>query len=323
MNVIRRTFKILAPGNSLQRRTAYSLAVVRMILAPVIFMAIYYLFRMGWLVDRIVNVDAPAAALAQQASIEMLEARRAERNYLVLRDASYLAANHEAVAKTQQTLSDIAITESNDNDSLQTAVDALALYGRQLQQAVAILDRPEQSTTNRVQTLVKDYERDLDELLRRSRRVSRRRLMDEVRERVDSFDSQISKTIEETDPELQRLTEDLQTSSEAVLQQTAHLESVNWARVQADHANARRLLRQAEWALSIVSALTILVSIWVSYVLPRQVVKPLLSLKEAVDHAAQGNYEIDFDVSGKGEVVDLVESLRRMLASLHPKRWRV
>ncbi len=323
MNVIRRTFKILAPGNSLQRRTAYSLAVVRMILAPVIFMAIYYLFRMGWLVDRIVNVDAPAAALAQQASIEMLEARRAERNYLVLRDASYLAANHEAVAKTQQTLSDIAITESNDNDSLQNAVDALALYGRQLQQAVTILDRPGQSTTNRVQTLVKDYERDLEQLLNRSPRVSRRRLMDELRQRVDSFDAQISKTTEETDPELQKLTEDLQTSSAAVLQQTAHLESVNWARVQADHADARRLLHEAEWALSIVSALTVLVSIWVSYVLPRQVVKPLLSLKEAVDHAAEGNYEIDFDVSGKGEVVDLVESLRRMLASLHPKRWRI
>jgi hypothetical protein len=38
-----------------------------------------------------------------------------------------------------------------------------------------------------------------------------------------------------------------------------------------------------------------------------------------VDHAAQGNYEIDFDVHGKGEIVDLVESLRRMLASIRPK----
>jgi nitrogen fixation/metabolism regulation signal transduction histidine kinase len=322
MNVIRRTFKILAPGNSLQRRIAYSLAGVRLILAPVIFMAIYYLFRMGWVVDRIVNVDAPAAALAQQASIEMLEARRAERNYLVLRDASYLAANHDALAKTRQTLSDIAIAESNDNASLQKATDALALYNHQLEQAVSVLDRPGQSSTSRVQNVVKDYEKDLDDLLRRSGRISRRRLMDELRLRVDSFDTQISKSAEETDPELQQLTEELQSSSAAVLQETSHLESVNWARVQADHAGARKLLRQAEWALSIVSVLTLIVSIWVSYFLPRQVVKPLLSLKEAVDHAAEGNYEIDFDVSGKGEIVDLVESLRRMLSALHPKRWR-
>src|SRR5262252_8577321 len=102
MDIVRRTFRILAPGSSLQRRIAYSLALVRVILAPVICMAIYYLFRMGWVVDRIVNIDAPAAALAQQASIEMLQARRAERNYLVLRDASYLAENHDATAKTQR-----------------------------------------------------------------------------------------------------------------------------------------------------------------------------------------------------------------------------
>ena len=83
---IRKSFKILAPGSSLRRRTAYSLAIVRLILVPVIVLAVYYLFRMGWIVDRIVNVDAPAAALAQQSSIDMLEARRAERNYLLFHD---------------------------------------------------------------------------------------------------------------------------------------------------------------------------------------------------------------------------------------------
>ena len=105
----------------MQRRTAYSLALVRFILAPVIFLAVYYLFRMGWIVDRIVNVDAPASAIAQQASIEMLEARRAERNYLLLHDAIDLATNHDAVAKTEQTLRDIQNLENNDIDIVQKA----------------------------------------------------------------------------------------------------------------------------------------------------------------------------------------------------------
>src|SRR5258706_3764152 len=131
MRAIAKSFKILAPGNSLQRRTAYSLALVRLILAPVIFLAVYYLFRMGWIVDRIVNVDAPASALAQQASIEMLEARRAERNYLLLHDAVYLAANHEAVAKTQQTLDDIQNLGTDDQVALQKAKKALSLYQQQ------------------------------------------------------------------------------------------------------------------------------------------------------------------------------------------------
>jgi len=316
---IPKSFKILAPGNSLRRRTAYSLALVRLILVPVIFLAVYYLFRMGWIVDRIVNVDAPASALAQQASIEMLEARRAERNYLLLHDAVYLAANHEAVAKTQQTLDDIQNLGTDDQVALQKAKKALSLYQQQFAEAVADLDRPGQAPKDRVQAVVKAYESDLDELLKHSTRLRRERLMEELRQRIDSFDAQISNTVEEGNPALQRITEDLQKSSEEVLRNTADLEAVNWARVQKDHANARKLLHEAEWALSIVSALTLLISIWVSYILPRQVVKPLLSLKEAIDHAANGDNEIEFDVQGKGEIVDLVESLRRMLDSLRPK----
>jgi HAMP domain-containing protein len=49
-------------------------------------------------------------------------------------------------------------------------------------------------------------------------------------------------------------------------------------------------------------------------VLPRQVVKPLIGLKEAVDHAASGNYRIDFELRGEGEVVELAKSVRNLIA---------
>ncbi len=50
--------------------------------------------------------------------------------------------------------------------------------------------------------------------------------------------------------------------------------------------------------------------------LPRQVVKPLQELKEAVDHAASGNYLIDFELRGQAEVVELAKSLRRLVAHM-------
>src|SRR5256885_4197105 len=79
---IRRSFQVFTPGSSLRRRVAYSLAIVRVVLVPVIFLAVYYLFQIGRIVDRIVSFDAPAATLAQQATIDMLDARRTDRNYL-------------------------------------------------------------------------------------------------------------------------------------------------------------------------------------------------------------------------------------------------
>jgi CHASE3 domain sensor protein len=316
---IPKSFKILAPGDSLRRRTAVSLAIVRLVLAPVIFLAVYYLFRMGWIVDRIVNVDAPASALAQQASIEMLEARRAERNYLLLHDPTYLISNREAIQNVQQVLDSIQNLESDDHETLQKANEALTHYRQQFAEAVSVLDRPGQRQTDRIQAVVKAYEEDLDNLLKRSGRIRRERLMEELRQRVGSFDTQIFRTVEEGNPGLPQVADGLQQSSQDILEQTAALESANWARVQKGHANARKLIREAEWSLGIVSAITLLMSIWVSYVLPRQVIKPLLSLKEAVDHAALGNYEIEFDVHGKGEIVDLVESLRRMLTSIRQR----
>src|SRR5579872_6895516 len=102
-----RKFPIFTPSTPLRRRVAYSLAIVRLILAPVILLAVYYLFQMGWIVDRIVSVDAPAATLAQQASIQMLEARRAERNYFLLRDQSDVKQNAESLANVTQIVDNI------------------------------------------------------------------------------------------------------------------------------------------------------------------------------------------------------------------------
>src|SRR6202035_3621760 len=111
---MRKTFRIFTPGTSLRRRVAYSFAIVRLVLAPVILLAVYYLFQMGSIVDRIVGVDAPAAALAQQASIQMLEARRAERNYSLLRDTAYVNTNQDLIVEVADILTRIRNLEPEE-----------------------------------------------------------------------------------------------------------------------------------------------------------------------------------------------------------------
>jgi methyl-accepting chemotaxis protein len=316
---IRKSFQILAPGNSLRRRTAYRLALVRLILVPVIVLAVYYLVRMGWIVDRIVNVDAPAAGLAQQVSIEMLEARRAERNYLLFQATTYLATNRAALLKTQQALQAIQNLEPNDQGVVQEASEAPTLYQPRFSGAASALGKPGQEPTDRIRAVVKAYEQDPENLLKRAKRSKRPQLVEDLRRQVSSFDSQITQTAQQGNRTLQQVTADLQDSSQKILSIAADVESRNWSRVQLGHADARHLIERAEWALSVVSAVTLLMSIWVSYTLPRAVVKPLLNLKGAVDHAAEENFEIDFDVQGKGEIVDLTESLRGLLAAVRQK----
>src|SRR5262249_12503869 len=113
---IRRSFQVLVPGPSLRRRVAYSLAIVRLILVPVIVLSVYYLLKVGWLVDRIVSYDAPAATLSQQASIQMLEARHMERNYLLLYDPTSLQGNRDSVKKIEEILTAIHDLHPTDQD---------------------------------------------------------------------------------------------------------------------------------------------------------------------------------------------------------------
>ncbi len=313
---LRRSFRIFAPGSSLRRRVAYSLAVVRLILVPVIFLAVYYLFKMGLIVDQIVNVDAPVTTLAEQISVHMLDARRAERSYFLLRDPEYLTANQQAITQVKEILRQIRSLASEEQPSTEAALRNLTLYEQQLTDAVSLAREPGGTAVDRVQQVVQAYEKDLNDLLKQARRRSRAQLIDNLRSQVGAFDAQITSTMEAGDPTLRRVAPALQASSDLVLETAAELEKRSWGRVEHDHQEARQLLHRAEWVLIVVSGITLLLSVWISFVLPRQVVKPLLELKEAVDHAASGNYLIDFELRGQGEVVELAKSVRRLIAHL-------
>jgi len=317
---IRKTFAIFTSGTSLRRRVLYSFAIVRLVLAPVILLAVYYLFQMGRVVDRIVSVDAPAASLAQQASIQMLEARRAEQNYSLLLDTAYVNANHDLIVEVTDILTKIRNLEPEEQATIQKALESMRFYQQQFGAAVAAMGHSGNTPRERIDTVVRNYERDLNGLVQKDSHKSRAKLVDELRTQVDSFDAEITNTVETGDPTFRRYASDIESSSHEVFGLTSGLEARNWQRVQDDHMKAQRLLRHAEWVLSIVSAVVILLSAWITVTLPREIVKPLISLKNAVDDAASGNYQIEFELEGEGEIVDLAKSVCNLISHITPVR---
>ena len=320
---IRKTFAIFTPATSLRRRVLYSFAIVRLVLAPVILLAVYYLFQMGWIVDRIVSVDAPAATLVQQASIQMQEARRAERNYFLLRDTAYVDTNHELLAEVTHTLTNIRNLEPGEEATTHKVLEATQLYQQQFAVAVAAMGQPGDAPRERIEGVVSNYERELNDVMQKDSHVSRAKLVDELRTQVGSFDAEITKTMEMGDPTFRRYASEIESSSQQVFDLTSALEARIWQRVQEDHGKAQRLLRRAEWVLSIVSAVVILLSVWITFTLPREIVKPLISLKDAVNDAASGNYQVEFELEGKGEIVDLAKSVGNLISHITNVRQTV
>lgn len=313
---MRKRFAIFAPGVPLGRRVVFSLAIVRLILAPVILLAVYYLFEMGWIVDRIVNVDAPAATLAQQASIQMLEARHAERNFFLLHDPASVQEIQVSLESVGRILDQINELQPEEQTTIQTSRNALNGYQQEFAAAVSYLGQPGGPTRDRIDAVVQNYEKALNDVVRENQRNSRAKLIDQLRSQVDSFDTQMISAAQTSDPRLRQISEKLDGSNRQFSSLTSMLEARNWQRVQDDHQSARRLLHRAEWVLSIVSAFTIILSVWMSFVLPRQVVKPLVSLKQAVDHAASGNYQVEIEFQGSGEVVELAKSVQNLIVQV-------
>ena len=213
-----------------------------------------------------------------------------------------------------ESIGEIRDLESGERAATEQALESATQYGRQFSGVVSQAEKPGSTPIERTQEVVRAYERDLNDLLKQARRKTRTQLIDDLRSQVNSFDVQIANTVEVEEPTLRQITSGLQASSQQVLQLASELESRSWARVQQDHKDARYLLYRAEWVLSIVSGLTLLLSVWISFALPRQVVKPLLDLRDAVDHAASGNYQIDFELRGEGEVVELAKSVHNLIA---------
>jgi CHASE3 domain sensor protein len=304
----------------LRRKVAYSLAIVRLILVPVILLAIYYLFAMGRIVDRIVSVDAPVATLADHASTAMLEARRAEQNYFLLHTPEDLETNRQALSRLEQLVASCGDLQPREKPTVEKIQAQVKIYRQRFQEIVSHMREPSRAPFERIEEVVQAYEKDLDELLKRGRKYNRGQLVEELRSRVGSFDAQITATLEVEDPQVRQATVDLGTSSDAVLRLAGDLEKRSWERVQRNHEEAGALLRRAEWVLISISALTLLVSVWVSFILPRAAVRPLVDLKAAVDHAAAGNYEIEFDLQGEAEVVQLAASVRNLIAHLREKK---
>src|SRR6202048_4321574 len=106
----------------------------------------------------------------------MLDARRAERNYLLLNDPSSLQAARDSLTRIEQILNAIRDLNPSDQELTQQALDALHEYRQRLETSVALVEKPGQAPADRINALIAAYERDLDSLLKSARYKSRAQL---------------------------------------------------------------------------------------------------------------------------------------------------
>jgi CHASE3 domain sensor protein len=313
---VRKRFRVFARGTSLRRRVAYSLAIVRAILVPVIFLAVYYLFAMGRIVDQIVSIDAPVATEAGQVLTEMQDAQIAQSNYFLLHDPKYLQENRDAMAKMDQLLVTCDSQQPVERATIQITRDQEELYRHRLDEAVLRMGSLEPGTPGQIEEVVRAYEKDLNDIIQHGKKRPPAELMEDIGARVNSLDPEITQRLVAEDPAFRQIAFDLESSSRQIARLSTDLRDRSWQRVEREHADARRLVRRAEIVLLVVSSIVLILSILVSFILPREVAKPLADLRQAIDHALTGDYDVEIKVEGEGEIVELASGIRELIGHL-------
>jgi len=150
-------------------------------------------------VDRIVNVDAAGAKLAEQASIEILEARRAARNYLCPRpgiSSDEPEITHQCEASPGSYLG----TEPGDETIVQQGPRTQAYissnFAGRFRRWTEVKARPAQ----RIREAVLAYEKDLDDLVRKAKHESRGQLIQELALESDRLISRVTEAIQVGSP---------------------------------------------------------------------------------------------------------------------------
>jgi len=176
----------------MRRRIAYSLAIVRLILVPVILLAVYYLFRMGWIVDQIVSVHAAVAMQAERASIVMLDAQRTERNYFLLHDPADLKSNQQTVENLRKMVQSFGRVQPQEAIAIRKMQADLGTYQQAMGKAAQRIGEAGQPRIDRLRVAVFSYEQDLNKILQGAHRGSRASLVRELHDRTSKFDSEIA-----------------------------------------------------------------------------------------------------------------------------------
>src|SRR6202043_3229842 len=110
----------------------------------------------------------------------------------------------DLLAEVKDILTRIRNLEPEEQATTQKALEAMHDYQQQFAAAVAAMGQPGNAPRERIEAVVRNYERDLNGLVREGSHKSRARLVDEVRTQVNSFDAEITNTLETGDPTFRR-----------------------------------------------------------------------------------------------------------------------
>ncbi len=303
---------------SMKGRIGLGITISRLIFLPVIFLAVYYIAGMVNATNQIATVDAKVARLAEQIISEIGEMRRAEKNYLLLKDPTYLKKINELSQLVIAQIEDGLLISSTERSRFAAMKVAVKAYVTNIE-IISQSSEPVQDAAalNQFSSMVQSYQERIDSLLAVAKRS---RSQQEISQSIDaisneamSFDSFIVKSVIDSEPKRSKLLEELKSKGDEIALLARQVNENSWKQVEEARSGAEQLGNRATLLITITLGFTLLLSFALTWYLPRRVMHPIREITQALRKASNGDYDVFLHLSAKDELGELVNEFHNLI----------
>lgn len=297
-------------GTTIRGRIALSMLYAAALIVPAVIISLFYIRRMNTAVGRIVNQDIELMHIADRISLEFLEARRGEKNFLLYGDTTYLLEGMSSLRNVSRLCAEGRRLDPALTVRFDSVCELSSAYGS-LTDSLLRLPRPDAARviiTPDLSELRTHYE----SLLLAASRTEDQAVRDSLRSAAALVAGEISVPI----PGYRSINDSILSIQTAMGAQTDSIISHAQRRVIQHRDRARQLATWGQRNILTVLLLVLIILVWLIIVLPRRAVLPIKRISNALSRVEEGSLDIRIQVRTRDELGQLARQLNRTLSYL-------
>jgi nitrogen fixation/metabolism regulation signal transduction histidine kinase len=297
-------------GTTIRGRMALSMLYAAALILPAVIISLFYIRRMNAAVGRIVNQDIELMHIADRISLEFLEARRGEKNFLLYGDTTYLLESMSSLRSVSRLCADGRRLDPALTVRFDSVCELTSAYGM-LTDSMFRLPRPDGGgvvITPDLSELRTHYE----SLLRAASETEDEAGRDSLRAAAARIAGEISVPI----PGYRAVNDSIRTLQVAMGAQTDSIIGHARRRVVQHRDRARQLATWGQRNILTVLLLVVIVLVWLIVILPRRAVLPIKRISNALRRVEEGNLDIRIQLRSRDELGQLARQLNRAFGYL-------
>lgn len=325
----KREVKEIKKNMTIKAKISLSIIFVLILIVPMVSMSMHYMNQMWKRLEEITLQDTRLVDMAREIEVQILLAKKIESNlslnFVPENDSIYIRQNNQAINAVLKLVDEVLIISPQNDTLLQGIRNLTREYQKYFNELIqnrsqsVSLERQRQllnaAFTNKKNELFSKYYNLMNRAQGEQNKNAADSLINTANEILKNFSIEdlIFSTHLSENPHLGTIKENLTTSVEKIQHLAQRLNESGQRRLMTHRLETEKFSIRAKRNISTVIFLTFIISIYLIFIFPGRIVKPISNITNMVRQAESGNYDVSIPSASRDEVGELATFLNRMM----------